>query len=300
MTKTNEYAFFLGCIMPNRYPQIEVCTQYLMKKLGYKLYDMVGATCCPAPGVFRSFDKLDWMVVGARNLCIAEKLGKDLLTVCNGCFGTLQEINLHLKGDEKARQEINMKLAEMGDWEFKGSINVRHIGEVLASDVGPQKIQEYLVKKVPARVAIHYGCHFLKPSSIREIDSSERPTLLEDFVEALGCQSLEFTDKLTCCGAGGGVKAAFTESSMAILGEKMENIVAVNPDFIFDVCPFCHLQFETGQDYLNKNFHTNYNVPVIHISQLVAFCFGIDESKVGMEFQIIAPDYKLPFLEVTK
>ncbi len=286
-----KFAFFLGCITPNRYPQLEKATRFVMDKLGVELHDMERAACCPAPGVFKSFDKVDWMVAGARNICIAEKMGMDILTICNGCFGTLQDINKHLKSDEAMREKVNAKLKLIGDYEFKGTISVKHVADFLASDIGPYKIGDYLVRKVHAKVAIHYGCHFLKPTGIREIDSSENPVLLEEFVEALGLESVDFENKLTCCGAGGGIKAAFADSSMTIFADKMENIDAVKPDFIFDVCPFCHLQFETGQDFLNKNYETNYDYPVIHISQLTAYCMGMEMDFVGLQYQMMGKDY---------
>ncbi|MCP4764005.1 MAG: CoB--CoM heterodisulfide reductase subunit B [archaeon] len=291
MGNDKEFAFFLGCIMPNRYPQIEKSTKFVMEKLGYKLLDMERAACCPAPGVLRSFDKFDWMVAGARNLCIAEKMEKDVLTCCNGCFGTLKDINVHLKNDEDARAKVNAKLKLLGDYEFKGTITVRHIAEFLTVEIGPTEIQDYLIRKINAKVAIHYGCHFLKPTSIRGIESSESPIILEDYAEALGLESLEFKNKLTCCGAGGGIKAAFAESSMTILGEKMKNIDEVKPDFILDTCPFCHLQFETGQEYLNKNHNANYDYPVIHISQLTAYCMGMDQNFIGLQYQSMGKNY---------
>ncbi|MFX1479509.1 MAG: heterodisulfide reductase-related iron-sulfur binding cluster, partial [Promethearchaeota archaeon] len=157
MVKENTFAFFLGCLMPNRYPAIEKATKYVMDKLGYTLLDMERATCCPAPGVFRSFNKLDWMVSAARNLCIAEKLDQDILTVCNGCFGTLQEVNKHLKENEEHRELVNKKLKLLGDYEFKGTIRVRHIAEVLGYEIGPWGIEDAIVRKVNARAAIHYG-----------------------------------------------------------------------------------------------------------------------------------------------
>ncbi len=285
------FAFFLGCIMPNRYPQIEKATRFVMEKLGYKLLDLERATCCPAPGVFRSFNKLDWTVTAARNICLAEKQGVDILTVCNGCFGTLQDVNRRLKEDETLRAQVNEKLKRVGDYEFKGTINVRHIAEVLGFEIGPEKIKEFLVRKVKAKVAIHYGCHFLKPTRIREIQSAEAPTILEDYATALGVESLEFSNKHTCCGAGGGVKSAFGDASMSIFAEKMRNISEVQPDFILDICPFCHLQFETGQDWLNKNKCTNYDIPVIHISQLTAYCMGMDQKFVGLQYQQMGKSY---------
>ncbi len=291
MVKEKTFAFFLGCLMPNRYPAIEKATKFVMEKLGYTLLDMERATCCPAPGVFRSFNKIDWMVIAARNICIAEKMDADILTVCNGCFGTLQEVNKHLKDNEKHRELVNEKLKLIGDYEFKGTIEVRHMTEVLGYEVGSWGIEKVIVRKLEARVAVHYGCHFLKPTRIREIQSSENPTIIEEFIAALGVESVRFKEQLTCCGAGGGVKAYDTNSSMTIFSEKMKNIDEVKPDFILDICPFCHLQFETGQDYLNKNKSCNYDYPVIHIAQLTAYCMGMDEDFIGLQYQMMGKTF---------
>ena len=292
MVKEKTFAFFLGCIMPNRYPQIEKATKFVMDKLGYTILDMERATCCPAPGVFRSFNKFDWMVAAARNLCIAEKLDVDIITVCNGCFGTLQEVNKHLKEDEDHREKVNEKLKLLGDYEFKGTIDVRHIAEVLGYEVGPWGIEDFIVRKVNARAAVHYGCHFLKPTRVREIESSEGPTIVKEFIEALGVESVPFKEQFTCCGAGGGVKAFDGNASMTIFAEKMKNIDEVKPDFILDICPFCHLQFETGQDFVNKNKNCNYDYPVIHLSQLVAYCMGMEPDFIGLQYQMMGKSYE--------
>ncbi|MBD3197056.1 MAG: CoB--CoM heterodisulfide reductase subunit B [Candidatus Lokiarchaeota archaeon] len=291
MVKEETFAFFLGCIMPNRYPQIEKATKFVMERLGYKILEMEKAACCPAPGVFRSFNKADWMVHAARNIAIAEKMDADILTVCNGCFGTLQEVNKRIKEDETLRLKVNEKLKLLGDYKVNGTITVRHIAEVLGYDIGPWGIEDKIIRKINARVAVHYGCHFLKPTKIREIDSSEKPTIIEEFIEALGVKSIPFKEQLTCCGAGGGVKAYDGNASMTIFSEKMVNIDEVKPDFILDICPFCHLQFETGQDYLNQNQSCNYDYPVIHLSQLTAYCMGMDQEFIGLQYQKMGRDF---------
>ncbi len=284
MAREKAFASFLGCIAPNRYPQLELATNFVMQKLGYELVDMERASCCPAPGVFRSFNKVDWMVAAARNICIAEKLDLNILTICNGCFGTLADVNKHLKADEEARIQVNERLKELGDYEFKGTIDVRHVAEVLAFEVSPAAIGPVLTRKIKAKAAIHYGCHLLKPSAIKQLDNPEKPHMLED--------------KHTCCGAGGGLKSFSAPDSMVILAEKMKNIQEVRPDFILDTCPFCHLQFETGQDYLNKNYGTSYDIPVVHLSQLMAYCMGMDEKKVGLQYQLMGKNYAFEAEEI--
>ncbi|MEX2717869.1 MAG: CoB--CoM heterodisulfide reductase subunit B [Candidatus Sigynarchaeota archaeon] len=298
MVKEKTFAFFLGCIAPNRYPQLEKATKFVMEKIGYTLLDMEQASCCPAPGVFKSFDKYDWMVAAARNIVIAERLDANLVTICNGCFGTLQEVNKHLKEDPKAKEYVNARLKEIGDYEFKGTITVRHAAEVLAYEIGPEGVAPFITRKLNARAVIHYGCHFLKPTRIRGLDSAEKPTMLENFATILGIESLEFENKYTCCGAGGGIKAAHAVPSMKIFGEKMKDIDKVKPDFILDICPFCHLQFETGQDYLNKNEECNYDYPVLHLSQVVAWCMGMDQKFVGLQYQQMGRNYIFPEKEV--
>lgn len=87
---------------------------------------------------------------------------------------------------------------------YKGKIRVKHLVEVLRDDVGLKQIESRVKRPLKSvYVAVHYRCHFLKPSEIRQQRSAERPTVLDDLVRTLGAQSDDYQDKMMCCGAGG-------------------------------------------------------------------------------------------------
>lgn len=252
----------------------------MMEKLGVDLNDMEGASCCPAPGVFGSFDKTTWASIAARNVTIAEDMGMDIMTECNGCFGSLFETNHMLKEDEEMKEKINNVLAEV-DREFKGEVNVRHFAEILYNDIGLDKIAEAVTTPLDdLNVAVHYGCHFLKPSAEINIDNPEKPTILDELVEATGAKSVPYKDKMMCCGAGGGVRSRDIEVALDFTREKLNNMQEAGVDAIVNVCPFCHLQFDVGQTEIKEKFGDEFNIPVLHLAQLYGFAMGLSKEEL--------------------
>ena len=151
-----KYAFFLGCIAPLRYPGIEKSTRKVAEALGIELVDLNDASCCPAPGVIRSFDKKTWIAAAARNLALAEKEGLEIVTICNGCYGSLFDAAHELAEDADLLKEVNEILAEIG-LEYKGTTKVRHFAEVLYNDVGVENIKAKITKPLEYEVAAFYG-----------------------------------------------------------------------------------------------------------------------------------------------
>lgn len=273
----NKYALFLGCVAPYRYPGIEKATREVFKTMGVELVELDGAGCCPAPGVIRSFDQNTWLALGARNLALAEKQGVDIMTICNGCFGSLFESNHVLQHDPEKLKAVNQILAKVG-MKYNGTVKVRHFAEVLYNEIGLEKIKSYVKTPLNYNIAVHYGCHFLKPSRLKQLDDPERPKLLDELVEVTGAKSINYKDKIMCCGAGGGVRSRNSATALKMTEEKLKNIKKVNGQIILDVCPFCHLQYDRSQKDL-----PGFDIPVIHLSQLYGMAFGLPREQLGLE-----------------
>lgn len=282
-----EIAYFLGCIMNNRYPGVEKATRILFDALDYELKDMEGASCCPAPGVFGSFDEETWATIGARNLTIAEDMGLDIMTECNGCFGSLTECNHMLKENDEKREKINANLAEIGR-EYKGTINVKHFAQILRDDVGFEQLASLVEKPLDLNVAVHYGCHFLKPTDEIGIEEeAENPSILDDIVELTGVKSVDYKDKMMCCGAGGGLRSRDIDVTASFTKEKLDNMTAAGAEAIINVCPFCHMQFDAGQKEVNERYGTNFNIPVFHLAQLYGLAMGLSAEDLTLDAQVI-------------
>lgn len=282
-----EIAYFLGCIMNNRYPGIEKATRQLFDALDIELKDMEGASCCPAPGVFGSFDEKTWASIAARNLSIAEDMGMDIMTECNGCFGSLTECNLMLKESEDKKAEINEVLSEVGK-EFKGTTEVKHFAQILRDDVGYEKLASLIEKPLDLNVAVHYGCHFLKPTAEIGIEEqAEDPSILDDLVEITGAKSVPYEDKMMCCGAGGGLRSRDLDVTLSYTKEKLEHMTEAGVDAIVNVCPFCHLQFDQGQTEVNDKYGTDYALPVFHLAQLYGLAMGLTADDLTLDAQAI-------------
>lgn len=285
MNLNKKYALFLGCVAPARYPGIESATREVCKTMGIDLVELEGAGCCPAPGVIKSFDQDAWLAIAARNLALAEKKGVDILTICNGCYGSLYDAAHVLHNDPERLRAVNKILREVG-MEYNGNTHVRHFAELFYKDITPENVKSHVKAPLDLKVAVHYGCHFLKPSNIKELDDPERPKILDELVEATGAKSLDYKDKQMCCGAGGGVRSGNPELATKFTEEKLKNMKSVGTQYIIDVCPFCHLQFDRTQKDVK-----GYDIPVLHLSQLLGLAFGVPKEKLGLDIQEVPANF---------
>jgi len=287
-------AFFPGCLIPTRHPAMEFAIREVSARLGLELVDLKGASCCPDPIYFKSKDKLSWLSVAARNLTLAEDLDLDLVTNCSGCTATLSETN-HLLEDDLLRSRVNGRLKTIGR-QYSGTSRVRHIVTVLRDVVGYDKIRESVVRPLEGlKVAIHYGCHLLKPSKIMQVDDPNDPHVLEELVLALGATPVRHRNWYLCCG-----KACQSEDIPShMMRDLLSTVNDEEADLLCLICPTCYGQFDHGQMKVARQFQENFDAPPIYYLQLLAFAQGLPYDQLGFEKQRFKPEALRRFEETS-
>jgi len=279
------FAFFPGCLIPVRYPAMEYAIRYTLPRLGIEIVDLEGASCCPDPIYFKSKDKLSWLAVAARNLTLAEDLGLDVFTNCSGCTATLSE-TYHLLQDEALRAKVNERLKRIGR-EYRGTSRVRHIATVVRDEAGYDAVRDSVVRPLEGlKVAIHYGCHLLKPSRIMQVDDPNNPTVMEHLVTALGATPVRHRNWYLCCG-----KACQTDEIPSnMMRDLLSTVSDVQADILGMICPTCFGQFDFGQMKVSQQFGEDFHTPPIYYFQLLAFAQGMPYQKLGVERHRFKPE----------
>ena len=275
-----KYALFLGCTIPARQPNYELSARKALTKLGIELIDLADMTCCAPPPV-QSIDLETSLAVAAYNISLAEEAGLDLITLCSGCFESLSIANMMLKDDERLRTRINSALSEAGK-EFLGSREVKHYLQVLVEDVSIERIKREVSRPLnDLKVAAFYGCHALRPSGLLRFDDPERPRILENLIEALGAESIEYRNKLKCC--GGLLRGYSDDLALDLAREKIMNASRAGADCIVTLCPFCFVALDMGQLQIRSKYKETYEMPIIHYSELLSLALGVDPKELAVQ-----------------
>ncbi|MDN5348487.1 MAG: heterodisulfide reductase subunit [Clostridia bacterium] len=275
------YAFFWGCQIPARLPFIEKSTRMVLNHLGVAYVDLPGFTCCPEKSLIKNFKEFEWLLVASRNLALAEKEGLDVITACNGCYSTLKEAAAELNNSSELKKKVNERLSALG-LTYQGRVQVLHLVEFLHDKVGLSKIRASLRKPLNGlKIAVHNGCHLLRPSSAIRFDDPLKPGKYDALVEALGASSLAYETKMLCCGNGLG-NVGEAEESLALTRKKLLEVQAAGADALTVVCPACFMQYDQKQ-YLAQRQGEHLHVPVFTYPELLGLAMGLDPQELGLD-----------------
>jgi len=281
-----EYLFFLGCLIPYRLASYEISARKVLSKLGVKLVEMPDFNCCGFTMAPVNYELA--LCLAARNLCLAEQRKLNILTLCNGCFGTLNEANKMLKEDKALRDKINGYLQIIG-MEFKGETSIKHIVHLLTEDIGLEKLKEHIVFPLSGlRVAQHTGCHLVRPAKkVDRGDDPEEPHILKDLIRLTGAECVDYMDEAECC--GNTIIGVNEDVPFELAREKLKRVKAAGAQALITVCPSCHMMYDFNQPRIEKRFNEKISIPVLHYTQLLGLAMGFQPEELGLNRLRVKP-----------
>lgn len=263
----------------------------MAKVLDLSFKEIEDWNCCGASISYVGGNELSVEVLAARNLALAQAQGgMDIIAPCSSCYVVLNKVNRKLQEKPEALREMNGILAE-GGLSYSGKIRVRHLLDVLYHDVGLEKIKAAVKRPLHGLpVAGYVGCQSVRPYG--EYDSAEKPVIQDRILEALGAIAVPFSSKMRCCGSG--LFLTELEYCYELIRNILDDALNNGGKIVSTVCPMCQMNLEAYQDRMNKALGTEFKVPIVFLTQLMAWAFGLSRKEAALDRLMISAD---PYLK---
>ncbi len=279
-------AYYKGCLASLSAKELDISTRALAPKVGYELLELEAVTCCGAGDIHEA--EPDYYVhLNARILAYAEATGCDtLMTVCNVCTLNLRQANYQLQIDEELRDRVNDNLEKVGVPRYQGSVDVKHFLWLIAGEsfAELQAVAHRGLKGL--KVAPFYGCQILRPSKLMGFDNPDKPESLERIIEACGGEAIDYPAKVKCCGFP--IIQAREDTALAELIQPIEQAKEAGADAMVTPCPLCHLSLDAWQSKLKKQTGKDFQMPILHLSQLVGVAAGLTDSELKFKRHVVS------------
>ncbi len=279
-----QYSYFPGCSAESTGLGLGMSTHAIAAPLDIELKEIEDWNCCGSTP-YGSLDEESAIVVAARNLALAEKAGLDIVTPCSSCHVTLEKANQHLKEHPATLAKVNKALAVV-NLNYRGSLRVRHVVDVLVNDITTEYIAGKVINKLEGlKVAPYYGCQLIRPQL--GLDDTELPKTLDRLVTCTGAVAVDFPLKARCC--GGSLTLSEEDKVLRLMFNLLESASASGAQCVVTPCPLCQTNLDAYQSRVNSKFKTKFNIPVLYITQLIGLALGINAEKLGLNSNIVSP-----------
>lgn len=278
-----KYIFYPGCSLQRTARPYLDSLMAIAELIGIEVEEIRDWNCCGATEYIAIHHLAAHALVG-RNLALAAQQVNGTRTVmaaCSACYLNLAKTDSYMRQDPLLNQQVNTALAAGGLQYAPGSLQIRHLLDVILNDVGLERIKSKVVRPLKGlRVAPYYGCMIARPDREHRWDNVEHPTALDKVMKALGAEVIDFPLKTHCCGGH------MTQISLPTAYELIRRLIHAAADYKADIlvtlCPMCQLNLDAYQGDMNRYFHTDYHVPVLYFTQLMGLAFGLKPEQLGL------------------
>ncbi len=259
-----KYTYYPGCTLRTKAKDLDTYARKSALKLGFELEEVSDWQCCG--GVYPlGSDEIATKLSSVRVLNEAKEKGQDLVTLCSACHHVIKRVNDDMKNvpDIQMRANNYMQL----ETPYMGETNVLHFLEVLRDKVGFDNLKKMVTNPLTGKkIGAYYGCLLLRPGEILAFDNPENPTIIEDFIKAIGATPVIYPYRNECC--GGYISLKEKDMAKSMCDTIVESAKGFGAEMLITACPLCMYN-------LNKN--STDDMPVYYFTELLAEALGVKE-----------------------
>ncbi|MBI5599712.1 MAG: CoB--CoM heterodisulfide reductase iron-sulfur subunit B family protein [Deltaproteobacteria bacterium] len=270
-------SYYPGCTLNTVAKGFDISARESALTLGVEMEELKDWNCCGASFPLTP-DNMMGLAAPAKVLSNARKAGESVTTLCSVCYNVLKRTNRVLKDDKERRAIVTGFIEE----DYDGSLLVAHFLEVLRDSVGFENVKKAVRRPLKGiRAAAYYGCMLLRPFKDMGMDNHEAPAVMEDLLSALGCEGVDFPDRVECCGA----HLSMTRPDVVerLSGNVMQSAAGRGAEVIVTSCPLCQYNLEKSQAMAVQARPGYREMPIVYFTQLLGFALGQAEEMLGLE-----------------
>lgn len=252
-----KYSYYPGCTLKTKAKELDVYARKSAEALGVELVEIDEWQCCG--GVYTTAkDEIATKLSSVRALDCAKQRGQDLVTVCSACHNVIKRVNNDVLTDEYVSTRVN----NYTGLDYHGETLVIHYLELLRDRIGFENLKKSVKNPINKKISAYYGCLLLRPSGVMQMDNPESPTILEDFIKAIGGTPVVTPFRNECCGG----YLTLTDEAIANKNGKrvMDSCKEKGAELVITACPLCAY-----------NLKKNGEVPVVYFTELLAEALGV-------------------------
>lgn len=257
------YSYFPGCTLKTKAKDLDRYARISAEALGFTLEEVPNWQCCG--GVYpMAKNEIATKLSSIRTLAQARDAGQPLVTLCSACHNVVKQVNHDMQTDDNIVLKANNYLKLENP--YHGETEVLHYLEVLRDKIGFDELKKKVVNPLKGKkIAAYYGCLLLRPGKVMQMDNPENPTILEDFIKAIGATPVVYPMRNECCGGYVTLedKSVASSRSAKVMASADDN----GAEMVITACPLClyNLKKNSGSD-----------IPVVYFTEILAQALGLE------------------------
>ena len=285
----SKYLLYPGCSMDSSGRAYRDSIQAITEPLDLTLEEIEDWNCCGATE-YLGINLIPAYSLIARNLALAAKQMNGTRTViapCSACYLNMAKADYYMGERPSLGVKVNEALEAGGLQYTPGTLDVRHLIDVLVYDVGLEKIRSRVTHPLHGlRVAPYMGCMLPRPDYQHRWSDHEHPTELDDLLRALGADVIDYPLTTSCC--GGHMTQIGPETAFELIRRLVADATDRGAVLMATVCPMCQMNIDAYQNEMNHYFGTDYHMPILFFTQLMGLAFGSKPDELGIGVELVS------------